>query len=157
MPVGDWAETGKASKPANAAAATAALIRIAGLSNCLVLCMASSRCLMSSFLSIFEDDGTERKCHFRNSDAPCRRSKSESRALWRRYASSSIHQRGRNQSKAPEVGLGRSMSATMNGRKGYAALRVFDCGGHPPSSSAHARGAAGREKGGELWRVRARP
>jgi hypothetical protein len=28
------------------------------------------------------------------------------RTLWRRYASSSIHQRGLNQSKAPEAGLG---------------------------------------------------
>src|SRR5262249_61083677 len=74
MPVGDCAKTGKASTPANAAAATAALTRIAGLSNCLVLCMASSRCLMSSFLSIFEDDGTKRKCHFRSSYAPGRRS-----------------------------------------------------------------------------------
>src|SRR5262249_59480388 len=130
MPVGDCAETGKASNPPNAAAATAALIRIAGLSNCLVLCMASSRCLMSSFLSIFEDDGTERKCHFRNSDAPGRRSKSRSRSLWLRYASSSIHRRGLDQSKQPEAGLGRPMPATMNERKGYAAICVFDCDGH---------------------------
>src|SRR5262249_28452226 len=49
------------------------------------------------------------------------------------------------------------MSATMNGRKGYAAVRVFDCDRHRPSSSAHARGAAGSEMGRELGRVRAWP
>jgi len=48
MPVGDCAETGKASNPANTAAPTAALVRIAALSRCLVVCMPSSPCLTRS-------------------------------------------------------------------------------------------------------------
>src|SRR5215467_2830374 len=48
------------------------------------------------------------------------------------------------------------MPAAIDGRKGYAAVRVFDCGGHHPFSSAHARGAAGRDMGRELGRLRAR-
>jgi hypothetical protein len=44
MPVGDCAETGKASSPITAAAPTAALVRIAGLSKCFIVCMPSSRC-----------------------------------------------------------------------------------------------------------------
>jgi len=47
------------------------------------------------------------------------------------------------------------MPAAIDGRKGYAAVRVFDCGGHHPFSSAHARGAAGRDMGRELGRLRA--
>src|SRR5262249_40067588 len=42
-------------------------------------------------------------------------------------------------------------------RKGYAAVRVFECDPDRPSSSAHARGAAGSEMGRELGRVRAWP
>src|SRR6266436_4911710 len=47
------------------------------------------------------------------------------------------------------------MPAAIDGRKGYAAVRGFDCGGHLPSSSAHALGAGGRDMGRELGRLRA--
>src|SRR6516162_8214386 len=47
------------------------------------------------------------------------------------------------------------MPAAIDGGKGYAAVRVFDCGGHHTFSSAHARGAAGRDMGRELGRLRA--
>ena len=47
------------------------------------------------------------------------------------------------------------MPAAIDGRKADAAVRVFGCGGHHPSSSAHALGAAGRHMGRELGRLRA--
>src|SRR6201993_1358298 len=43
MPLGVCAETGKARSPTNAIAPAAALLRVAALSKCLLVCMASSR------------------------------------------------------------------------------------------------------------------
>src|SRR5262249_35090855 len=155
MPLGVCAETGGASNAITAAALKAASVRIAGLSRCLVLLHGFLPMFDEQLLSIFEDDGIKRKCHFRNSDAPCCRSKPDSRPLWRRNASSSILRRGYSQTKTI-WDRPRPMAATMNGRKAYA-VRVFDCDRHHPSSSAPARGAAGRDMGRELGRVRARP
>jgi hypothetical protein len=42
------------------------------------------------------------------------------------------------------------MPTTINGRKGYAAVRVFNRARHHPSCSAHALGAAGPEMGLDL-------